>query len=163
MENVYINGLPSIAFPPQNGEKGKNGNNFVYYKLDSSLNDNDILLNAQNGISEIDIIENGEPTQLYQINFSNKPNYNCVIDSSKNITDTTILVELSNIDKSKILSICAYKKEEISSEYNNYFTFDTSTNTYQYKATENITYAVYMYYKEKPYKINKYLLGTINT
>lgn len=159
MDNVYINGLPTIAFPPQEGETGEQGNNFVYYTSDVSLKDNDILLNSKNGISEINIIENGCPTQLYQINFSNKPNYSCTLDTSNNV----INAKIDNININKILCICAYYNGEKSSEYNNKFSLDTSTNIYKYAYSNGKTYAIYMHYKEKPYKINKYLLGTINT
>lgn len=162
MDNIYINGLPTIAFPPQEGETGEQGNNFVYYKSDVSLNDNDILLNSKNGISEINIIEDGVSTQLYQINFSNKPNYSCTLDASNYVINANI----DNIDINKILCLCAYHNGEKSSEYNNKFSLDTSTNIYKYAYTKDDkgkTYAIYMHYKEKPYKINKYLLGTINT
>lgn len=159
MDNIYINGLPTIAFPPQEGETGEQGNNFVYYNSDVSLNDNDILLNSKNGISEINIIEDGVSTQLYQINFSSKPNYSCTLD----VSNYVINAKIDNIDINKILCICAYYNGQKSSEYNNKFTLDTSTNIYEYKCAESDkgkTYAIYMHYKEKPYKINKYLLGT---
>lgn len=158
MNEAYINGLPSIPFPPENGKKGENGENVLFiYEPSSGItpSENDMALIANNGVTSMNIYDaSNNVTTLYKFEFTNKPNYNVQIEKGN---DSSIYVTLTNIDNDKIFAIYACHseaKENLKCENGKCILTSYSSNT---------TYAFYLYYKEKPYKIAKYLLRAINT
>ncbi len=163
MNETYINGLPSIPFPPKNGENGEKGENVLFiYDPSSGItpSENDMALISKNGVTSMNIYDaSNNSTALYKFEFTNKPNYTLTYDSSKGI-----IVKIIDADIEKIVSIMAYKTREPSTEVNpsNLFTYNTELESYVFNAcTMNSEYAIYLYYKGKPYKITKYFLGTI--
>lgn len=154
MNNLYINGLPNIPLPPNEGEKGKQGNNILINETAVNPGKNDFLIQKQNGITTVNVYEEDlSLSKLYTINYSNKPNYTYSKNIKKDNNFTTITITLSNINESKKTEL--YYVESNNTELIKIENFEIKLNS----PGKNIS--IYLYYFEKPYKIKKYLLDYI--
>ena len=161
METYNINGVPSFGLYGRKGEQGQTGNS-IFYKESSTAKENDLIIYKNGTYYSLGILSKSlEKTNLFNFDFSKKPDYDIEIQ------DSSIIFTL-NEPRQFDLYIC-YKNSE-----NNYqqdlLKSTSNSNTYAFpeKIFDNnkhivSDYSIYLDYYETnyyPQRIKKYLVYT---
>lgn len=162
METYNINGLPSFGLYGRKGEQGQTGNS-IYYCKDcstdtddcSTAKENDLVIYKNGEYYSLGILSQSlEKTNLFNFDFSKKPDYD--ID----IQDSSIFFTL--LDSRQFDLYICYKNTE-----KNYTQVILSSSDGTYTLPNDISnnepYSIYMDYYETnyyPQRIKKYLVYT---
>ena len=161
METYNINGVPSFGLYGRKGEQGQTGNS-IFYDKSSTAKENDLIIYKNGTYYSLGILSKSlEKTNLFNFDFSKKPDYDIEIQ------DSSIIFTL-NEPRQFDLYIC-YKNSE-----NNYqqdlLKSTSNSNTYAFpeKIFDNnkhrvSDYSIYLDYYETnyyPQRIKKYLVYT---
>lgn len=159
METYNINGVPSFGLYGRKGEQGQTGNS-IFYNKSSTAKENDLIIYKNGTYYSLGILSKSlEKTNLFNFDFSKKPDYDIEIQ------DSSIIFTL-NEPRQFDLYIC-YKNIE-----NNYQQYLLTSNSNTYMFPDNIfdnnkhivsDYSIYLDYYETnyyPQRIKKYLVYT---
>ena len=154
METYNINGVPSFGLYGRKGEQGQTGNS-IFYNKSSTAKENDLIIYKNGTYYSLGILSKSlEKTNLFNFDFSKKPDYDIEIQ------DSSIIFTLNEPRQFDLYICYKYQQDLLTSTSNTYVFPEKIFDNNKHIVSD---YSIYLDYYETnyyPQRIKKYLVYT---